>query len=46
MKFKTFLKTLSDEQLNEMTIDQLKEAYSQAQEQEAVLLGYSLNLRK
>lgn len=35
MKFKNFLKTLSDEQVATMTIDQLKEAYSQALENEA-----------
>lgn len=34
MKFKNFLKTLSDEQLHGMTIDQLKEAYSQVLENE------------
>ena len=35
MKFKNFLKTLSDEQMAIMTIDQLKEAYNQALENEA-----------
>lgn len=34
MKLKNFLKSLSDEELNNMTIEQLKEAYSQALENE------------
>lgn len=34
MKFMNFLKTLSDEQMKKMSLEELKEAYAQAIEQE------------